>query len=551
MQIPFWNTLTGSSIQWRFRAHLPLLLIVAISTLIPGIPPASGQAASENGRLVVRVIDQTKGRATPVRVRLTRNGAVVPALPAAAVAVMYGLWDHADGYGYQPDSSFYVNGAFALDLPPGPYELALSKGNEYLRQQHTFTIRKGRTHRGTYRLERWITMPERGWYSADAHIHIRRSPREDPLLMSWIQAEDIHVGVLLRMGDFWETYYPQYAWGEKGVYQSGNYLLTSGQEDPRTPELGHALGIGAADRVRYRDEYYYYDNVFDRLHALGGITGYAHQGETFHGYRGLTLDGLRGKVDVLEILQFCASDEPLQAHHYYHLLDLGFPVTAVAGSDFPWCGQDHDRGPPERSAQIGNVRFYTYTGATLSYQTWKAGLMAGHTFVSSGPILDFRVNGHLPGDSLDIQPGDSLTITAHAYGHPEQVPLKRLEIISHGEILRQITADQPGQSAEQLSIRFKIPVSHGVWIAARCAAGPAQEAHTTPVYVTVAGDGFHNPRTMPHYLALSEQYLQELELELDRVRREPDHQASRYREGLQMRIAETRRVIEELWKKLK
>lgn len=53
-----------------------------------------------------------------------------------------------------------------------------------------------------YRLARWIDMPARGWYSADDHIHIRRSPRENPLILDWIAAEDVHVGVMLQMGDF-------------------------------------------------------------------------------------------------------------------------------------------------------------------------------------------------------------------------------------------------------------------------------------------------------------------------------------------------------------
>lgn len=536
----------------RFCPHLSnscrIVLCKVIFTLLAVSATAQEHA---KGQLEVKIMDSTTGSAIPARVRLTRNGHAVRVLPEAAVAVMYGLWDHADGYGYQPDSSFYVDGGFQMDLPTGNYVLSISKGNEYLAQQHKLHIKKGETLQKTFRLKRWINMPAQGWYSGDGHIHIRRSPREDPLLMDWIQAEDIHIGVLLRMGDFWETYYPQYDWGEKGVYQESNYILTSGQEDPRTPELGHALGIGASDRVRYKDEYYYYDKVFDRLHALGGMTGYAHQAETFHGYRGLTLDGLRGKVDVLELLQFCASDQPLIVDHYYHLLDLGIPITAVAGSDFPWCGKDHDNGPPEHSARIGNARFYTYTGGSLTYKTWKAGLAAGHTFVSSGPIIDLKVNSSLPGDQVHVGTGTTLHITAHSYGHSSQVPLEALEIIAHGQVLGRVTSNEPNQSTAHLSLDLSIPAEHGMWIAARSYGGPGQAAHTTPVYVTVDSSGFHNPNTVDHYLELSEQYLREIEQEVEHVRREPEYQAWRYRDGLRTRIAETRRIIEMLKKKFR
>ncbi|WP_233507688.1 CehA/McbA family metallohydrolase [Adhaeribacter pallidiroseus] len=503
------------------------------------------------GYLEVQVIDATTNQLMPVRVRLSRNGWAVKNLPKEATAVMYGVWDHADGYDYQPDSSFYVAGKFSLDLPPGTYHLTLAKGPEFVEQQHDIQIIAGQVQQQTYQLKRWINMPEKGWYSADDHIHIRRSPREDSLLLTWTQAEDVHVGVMLRMGDFWETYYPQYAWGEKGVYQKKDYLLTSGQEDPRTPELGHALGIGASDKVRFGKEYYYYDKVFDKLRELGGLGGYAHQAETFHGYRGLTLDGLRGKIDVLELLQFCASDKPLITNHYYHLLDLGIPITAVAGSDFPWCGQDHDKGPPERSARLGNVRFYTYVDGPLTYNSWKAGLAAGHTFVSNGPMLQFTVNDQLPGSKLEASKGTTLHITAHAYGHTAQVPLQSLEIVGHGRVLGRVTPSDAGQSPDHLSLTLDIPAEQGIWLAARAYGNPTQAAHTTPVYVQVDGKNFHNPVTAPQYLKLSEQYLKELKKNLKTRQTDPQYRGWQYRAGLERRIAETQQVIKGMKKQLK
>ncbi|HET6568425.1 MAG TPA: CehA/McbA family metallohydrolase [Rhodothermales bacterium] len=502
------------------------------------------------------ILDAGTGNPTPVRVHLSDERGRSPAtLPETAVAVMYGKWDHADGYGYQPDSSFYVPGSFEMDLAPGTYHLTLSKGNEYLAQTHEITVGPGEQVHKTYSLRRWIDMPEKGWYSADDHIHIRRSPRENPLLMDWIQAEDIHVGILLRMGDFWEIYYPQYAWGQAGVYRDGDYLLTDGQEDPRTPELGHAIGIGAEDHVRYRDQYYLYDKVFDRLHELGGLTGYAHQGVTFHGYRGLTLDGLRHKLDILEIMQFCAEGGPLITDHYYQMLDLGYRMTATAGSDFPWCGKDHRYGTDvafERASQIGNARFYTYVDGPLTYDAWKASLAAGHTFVTTGPVVLFTVNGKLPGDSVYVSLGESVHIVAEGYGNREQVPLDRLEIVGHGEVLRRVAASDTGQSPDHISVDMELPVQHGIWLAARVYGGPNQAAHTTPVYVTAGDTGFYNPETVERNLESAEAYLQELERTIAGERHDnPELQAWRYADGLKDRIAEARAVIAELRKELR
>lgn len=501
--------------------------------------------------VAIRVLEAATGKPTPVRVRITRVGRPFPGLPAEALAVMYGLWDHADGYGFQPDSSFYTSGTFRLSLPPGPYQLTLSKGPEFLDQQHELVVRAANPLSRTFSMKRWIDMAARGWYSADDHIHIRRSPRENPILLDWLRAEDLNVGVLLKMGDFWETYYPQYAFGTSGNYQKGNFLLTSGQEDPRTPELGHALGLGADKSVRYRDDYYYYDKVFDELHRRGGLTGYAHQAESFHGYRGLTLDGLRRKVDLLEILQFCHDEQPLRTAHFYHLLDLGYALTAVAGSDFPWCGHDHQHGPAERTARIGNARFYTHLDGPFTYEKWLQGVRRGHTFATTGPMLHLRVGEAMPGDTLRPAPGDSLTITAQAFGHRGKVPLERLEIVGHGQVLASVSTGAPEQTAENLTLRFRYKPEHGLWLAARCYAGPQQIAHTTPVYISLNGSGFHNPATVRQYLDLSERYLQEIEKELDQERDKPEFRAWYYRKGLKERIAETRRIVEELRGKLK
>ncbi|WP_461066063.1 CehA/McbA family metallohydrolase [Spirosoma horti] len=503
------------------------------------------------GSLQISVRDAQTGKQTPLRARLTQDGRPVKTLPKEASAVSYGLWDHADGYAYQPDSSFYVPGKFTLRLRPGTYQLTLMKGNEYINQNHTLVVKPNQTIRKTYTLTRWVNMAARGWYSADDHIHIRRSPGENQPLMNWLQAEDLNVGVLLKMGDFWETYYPQYAFGEKGNYQQGNYLLTAGQEDPRTPEVGHALGFGASGPVRYKQEYYYYDKVFDELHKRGGLAGYAHQAESFHGYRGLMLDGLRRKVDMLELLQYCVSDQPLRTDHYYHMLDLGFPLTATAGSDFPWCGHDHDHGPPEQSARIGNARFYTYLRTPFSYVAWKEAVAAGHTFVTSGPILTFNVNDALPGDRIALRKGDNLHIRAEALGHPGQTPLDTLEIIAHGRVLGRVTPQDSGQSVGRLTLTIELPsIGHGLWIAARCYGKSRQAAHTTPVYVSVDESGFHNPETVESYLILSEKYLHELEQELGTHHDNPEFRAWYYKKGLKTRIDETREVIRELNGKL-
>lgn len=532
---------------------------------------AWSQRSSQEALVSVTVLDATTGEATPVRVRLT-GAAGEPllsesaigvsqeslGLPETALAVMYGRGDRAEGFALQPDGSFYADGFFEIPLPPGRYHLSLSKGYEFVGQRHELSVRPGEALSRTYRLHRWINMPEKGWYSADAHIHLRRSPREDPLILRWIAAEDVHVGHLLQVGDFWRTYFAQYAFGREGRYQEeGPYLLSSGQEEPRTPELGHTISLGAEEFVRFQGRYYFYDEVFDRVRELGGIAGFAHHAMTFHAYRGMALLVPQEKVDFLETMQFCGGalagspqlPGPLAVDQYYHYLDLGFPLTALAGSDFPYCRASAPSfGLPEGHSRIGAPRFYTYTGSsnTLSFDEWLAAAKAGRTFVTSGPMVELTVNGRLPGDTLDVRPGDTLRIAARAFGHPDHVPLDTLEIVGHGNVLRAVSSDDPGQGRDRLALDLEIPAARGIWIAARVEAGTRQSAHSTPVYVTMDGGGFHNPDTAGTYLARSERFLQELEAELANPGTNLDHQAWRHREGLEVRIAAARKVLAEL-----
>ena len=500
--------------------------------------------SAQTSLLSVAIHDEA-GRPTPVRVRLTYSSGESAPLPQESISVMYGRNDKAERYAYQPDSSFYVDGNFAVELKPGTYSLSLSKGYEYLTQRHEISITPNNNVSPTFKLERWIDMPERGWYSADDHIHIRRSPRENPLILKWIAAEDIHVGALLQMGDFWTTYFAQYAWGKNGVYREDDRFLTSGQEEPRTHEIGHTISLAADDFVRFHNEYYLYDNVFEHVHELGGLTGYAHQGMSFHGYRGMTLNVLQENVDFLELLQFCVDGGPLLTDHYYFFLDLGFKLTATAGSDFPWCGKGPRFGVEgaKWNAQIGDARFYTFIPDEFSFEKWKESFKAGHTFVSSGPTIDLKINGKIPGDNLQISKGEEITITADAFGQSEQIPLQNLEIIAHGNVLKSVSVEDPNQSANQLSIRMKFKADQGIWIAARCSAGPAQVAHTTPIYITIDDGGFYNFKTAKQNLDKCEQYLKEIEEAINNPPQKVDYNIWRYKEGMLKQIEDARLII--------
>ncbi len=495
--------------------------------------------------LKVKITEENSENPTPVRVRITDSNGNVTALPKEVISIMYGRGDRAERYSYQPDSSFYVDKAFSIELKSGKYKIQLSKGFEYVDQTNIVELKEGKDQLLKFELKRWVNMAEKGWFSADDHIHIRRSPRENPLILKWIQAEGLNVGVMLQMGDIWRTYFAQYSFGENGVYKENESLLTAGQEEPRTHEIGHTIAIVADDFYRNTSDYYYYDSYFDKIHELNGLTGYAHQGMSFNGSRGMTMDVLDDKVDFLELLQFCVNGGPLLTQNYYHYLDLGYKLTATAGSDFPWCGNGERFGidAPAWNARIGNVRFYTHVDGKFNYKSWKENLVSGHTFVSSGPMLLLKVNDQLPGDEINLGKKGTVSISAEAFGNQQQVPLSKLEIIAHGKVIQEISPGDLNQNIEHLSLKFDFNIEKGIWIAARCYAGASQVAHTTPIYISINNKGFHNDETLHEYLALNEKYLFELENELEKPSEHFIGRAWWYRKRLKERIERTREII--------
>ena len=152
-------------------------------------------------------------------------------------------------------------------------------------------------------------------------------------------------------------------------------------------------------------------------------------------------------------------------------------------------------------------------------------------------MLELTVDDQLPGATLDVESGTAIRISAKAYGHASQIPLRQLEIVGHSKTLKKVSAGEPGQSEELLSIEMELPVQRGIWVAARADAAHTQVAHTTPVYVGVNGAGFHNPATAEHYLELCRSYLKELEEDLAQPGERRDNQSFRHKENLERQIS--------------
>jgi hypothetical protein len=465
------------------------------------------------GRLKLTILSDDTGQPAPAMVRLMWRTDGLQRRPANGIefAPQFDGQGHASGVraanlpGALGAHFWCVPGPFDMTLAPGVWQIGVRRGVEHDVVFEDVSIVSGETTERTLRPRRWVDMRQLGWWSGDDHVHTRILSDDDARnVMAWVQAEDVHLANIVKMGDIYRTYFEQRGFGPNHRVVEGEHVLAPGQECPRThDQIGHTLAMNITAMVRDPERYFLYDTVFDAVHAQGGLTGYAHVNSgLFNVHRDMTLNVPRAKVDFVEILQF----NHLGTELYYDFLNLGCKLTASAGSDVPWGGT------------IGEVRAYAFLGdLPFTADNWFAAFGRGRTFTTSGPMLEFRVDDALPGDELKVRDHRSLRVRARAWGDPRRMAPVTLEIVRHGQVIR--TAESTDPSHPEATLDFAIDSENGFWIAARARAGEGTSAHTTPVYVIREGLRFWKHDDLEPLLAKREESLRQIEELIAEARR--------------------------------
>ena len=481
---------------------------------------ASGPPPAKSCRVHILLVDAQTGKTTPAMVCITNaaSGEVrlppdgrVCTKPSAVNAFVTGVRFSSDpnwigpvrkmqGKGDNNDRSFvYENqpslpywnepvtyltsGDFFIDLPPGRWRIATSHGMEYVPAvEELLTTGPGEIEK-TLLLRRWIDLPARGWWSGDVHVH---HPSVDPaqreFLMQYALAEDVHVVNLLEMGHHEGTDFSQAGFGSKFRVQKGKFALVSGQEDPRST-FGHIIGLNLQRMVRDVSTYDFYDLTFRGIRAQENtLVGFAHF--AWNGCdlpRGFPWFVTTGEIDFIELLQFRMTNR-LQ---YAEYLNLGFRLTAAAGSDTPW------------GSTIGEVRTYVHAGEVFDVDAWFRSFKAGHTFVSNGPALEFTVDGELPGTELKRSAGERVKIKARARGHASIGLPTVLRVEGPGGVVKEIKADQ-GET--DLAFEMEYGIERSQWLMASAVCHNQAVANTTPVYIVVNDQPTWDPRQGPRII---------------------------------------------------
>jgi hypothetical protein len=365
---------------------------------------------------------------------------------------------------------YQSSGNFSIELAPGRWRISLEHGNEFIPISEEFTVSKKDSElTKTFTFKRWINLPQRGWYSGDVHVHHPTTkPEFKEYLLEYARAEDLHLVSLLTQGNDHEIKgAPQEGFGEKFRLCKDDLCLVSGQEDPSS-RFGHVIGLNINQLVRDTSVYNYYDDVFKKLHQQpGALVGFAHF--SWNGCdlpRGFPWLVTTNEIDFVELLQF----SKINTLDYYDYLNLGFHITAAAGSDFPW------------GSTIGEVRTLVYTGNKFSVDNWFKGLRAGNTFVTNGPALFFEADGALPGTEIVKVSGSTTRLKVKALSTPSIGKIKRLAVYNNdGLVIEKINTSK----TDSLEVNLTHTLKASQWIAATVTCENGAVAHTSPFYFII------------------------------------------------------------------
>jgi hypothetical protein len=241
-------------------------------------------------------------------------------------------------------------------------------------------------------------------------------------------------------------------------------------------------------------------DIFLDAKKQGGIGAYVHPWNT----AGDPLDGDLGSakgfpvdlaLDAFSYLELWSAANKVVLIPWHHALNLGFKVPVTGGED--------SISNLHRARLVAAVRgYFLMDGRTLTWPHYMAAMLKGRGFVSNGPLLDLRINDHMPGDDLKL--AAPTTVRVHALME-SIVPLDHLQLVYNGKIVEEIPL-----SGQRRRVEFskQLPVAHSGWFTLQAFADRAESpvednfpmATTNAIYVTVGNEPVRNKQSAEYFI---------------------------------------------------
>ena len=405
------------------------------------------------------------------------------------------------------DPMFHHAGEFRVEVPAGALTMDIVKGFEFWPVREEVEIEAGEVTQLTVELQPMTDMAAKGWYSGSTHVHMNyagnlHNTLENLMMMSDAEDQDIVLEQVANKDNRILDYQHFVPGGGAHPLSTKDRVLVVGQEY-RPPFYGHVFMFGLRDHLispfttgyegtAIESLYPSNTDMFRKAKAQGATVGYVHAfgGGTdplegsLGGAKGYMVDAALGTTDAVE----WANASRAGFYPWYATLNNGLTATAVGGED--------SISNLHRSKLVGSVRTYVYTGGKgLTMEAWLEGLRNGNAFVSTGPLVELTVNGHIPGEEVELAASGTVEIQGRVRSI---TPLDKAYIVFNGEVVEEIpfTGDRL-----ELDLSKSYPVSGSGWFHLRV-EGKNEErfpldanfalGFTNPVWVTVAGQPVRN-----------------------------------------------------------
>lgn len=390
----------------------------------------------------------------------------------------------------QPDIADWlvVPQAVTIELPRRALTIEALSGLETALAKVELDLSNGQPREVSIPLKRFRKPHERGWRSANTHLHLMKLTRaeSDRYLRDFPAADGLDilfVSHLKRAGADQDYITNQYPTGRLKFLETRGVLISNGEEHrhnfgPGGEGYGHVMLLGLKELVqpvsigegiaKTPPDYPPLAMGLANAHQQDGTAIWCHNNWGFEDIP----NWLAGRLDAQNI--FDGGSHGSFADSFYHYLNAGLKVPFSTGTD--WFMDDF-------------ARVYAELDGDLSPESWLAALRAGRTFITNGPLLEFRVNNSRIGDTLDLAGQGEVTVTANVIGRSN---FELLEIVHNGQV---IASESSAATAGHFTatLRKAVKVSEPGWLAARISTANKNEygrplfGHTSPVYVTVDG----------------------------------------------------------------
>jgi TolB protein len=447
---------------------------------------------------------------------------------------------------------FYARNQVSIELPFGEFNLVAYKGTEFREVRKSFDVNASSKPEVSIHFQKWMDSAYSQWYSGENHIHANYGCgawySDVNTVADQVEGEGLNVANMAVANSDGDGVFDRPFFIGAPDRRSTNQSIMMWNEEFRSTMWGH-LTIVDLDRLvepiftGFADTTNPWDvptnaDISKLARFQGASVSYTHpagnRDDPYNGAysaKGLPVDAALGVIGTLDVMGF-GYDATLPL--WYRLLNCGFRIPAAAGTD---CFLNRIRSFPP-----GWGRCYVRLSDGLDYDDWIEGQRLGHSFISTGPMIDFQVNGKRPGESITLA-GSGSTRLSVSIGIQSQYPRSQLEIISNREIVDRVKL-KPVDDGENVHYERLIGVDRSGWIAARVRGGAPsdyvgrrQVAHANPVYINMVGKPMEIGANSEYFLS----WIDRLQADLERRNRYRDR-----RESVHTQLEEARAVYRAL-----